>query len=63
MTDLAFPPGAILILAGLILPLLSDRMRRMLILLAPLLTLLAVWGRVRSNLYSKRAWPTDAPRG
>ena len=43
MTDLAFPPGAILILAGLILPLLSDRMRRMLILLAPLLTLLAVW--------------------
>jgi multicomponent Na+:H+ antiporter subunit D len=43
MTDLAFPPGAILILAGLILPLLSVGMRKMLILAAPLLTLLAVW--------------------
>jgi multicomponent Na+:H+ antiporter subunit D len=43
MTDLAFPPGLILILAGLLLPLLSDGMRKMLVLLAPLLTLLAVW--------------------
>ncbi len=43
MTDLAFPPGAILILAGLMLPLLSDRMRKVLILLTPLMTLAAVW--------------------
>ncbi len=43
MTDLAFPPGVILILAGLMLPLLSDRMRKMLILLTPLMTLAAVW--------------------
>ena len=43
MTDLAFPPGAILILAGLILPLLNDGTRKALILLAPLLTLAAVW--------------------
>ncbi len=43
MTDLAFPPGAILILAGLILPLLTSGMRKALILLAPMLTLLAVW--------------------
>ena len=43
MTDLAFPPGAILILAGLILPVLTDRIRKMLILVTPLLTLRAVW--------------------
>jgi len=43
MTDLVFPPGLILILAGLLLPLLSGGMRKMLVLLAPLLTLLAVW--------------------
>jgi multicomponent Na+:H+ antiporter subunit D len=43
MTDLAFPPGLILILAGLLLPLLTGGMRKMLVLLAPMLTLLAVW--------------------
>ena len=43
MTDPVFPPGAILILAGLMLPLLGDRMRKMLIVLTPLMTLAAVW--------------------
>jgi multicomponent Na+:H+ antiporter subunit D len=43
MTDMAFPPGVILILAGLILPLVTDRIRKLLILATPLLTLLAVW--------------------
>jgi multicomponent Na+:H+ antiporter subunit D len=43
MTDLSFPPGAILILTGLILPLLSPGLRKVLILLAPVLTLAAVW--------------------
>jgi multicomponent Na+:H+ antiporter subunit D len=43
MSDLAFPPGLILILAGLLLPLLTGGMRKMLVLLAPMLTLLAVW--------------------
>jgi len=43
MTDVTFPPGAILILAGLVLPLLTVPVRKMLILVAPLLTLAAVW--------------------
>ena len=43
MTDMALPPGVILILAGLILPLVTDRIRKLLILVTPLLTLLAVW--------------------
>jgi len=44
MTDLAFPPGAILILAGLVLPLVAAQARAVLILGAPLLTLAMVWG-------------------
>ena len=43
MTDLVFPPGAILVLAGLVLPLLNEQARKALILLAPLLTLATVW--------------------
>ena len=43
MVDVAFPPGAILILAGLALPIVTWRVRELLLLLAPLLTLAAVW--------------------
>ncbi len=43
MTEMAFPPGAILILAGLVLPLLTLPVRKMLVLVAPVLTLAAVW--------------------
>jgi len=43
MTDLAIPPGAILILAGLALPFLGVAARKAVILGAPLLALLAVW--------------------
>lgn len=44
MTDLMFPPGLILILAGLVLPLVGTQARKALILGTPLLTLLMVWG-------------------
>ena len=43
MIDVGFPPGSILILAGLALPIVTYRIRETLILLAPLFTLAAVW--------------------
>lgn len=43
MIDFAFPPGAVLILAGLLLPFLPGAMRRVVLLGAPLLALASVW--------------------
>jgi multicomponent Na+:H+ antiporter subunit D len=43
MTDLVLPPGLILIAAGLMLPLVTAQIRMLLLLIAPLLTLAAVW--------------------
>ena len=43
VTGLVFPPGLILILAGLCLPLLPGALRRVALLGAPLLTLASVW--------------------
>jgi multicomponent Na+:H+ antiporter subunit D len=52
MTDLAFPPGTILIVAGLLLPLVTEQTRKALILIAPLLTLVAVWSLPEGVLVS-----------
>ncbi len=43
MTEFALPPGLILVVAGLAVPLLSARLRQAVMLVAPLLTLAAVW--------------------
>ena len=43
MTDLVFPPGLILVLAGAILPLVVGQMRSLVVLAAPLLALGMVW--------------------
>lgn len=43
MTDLALPPGLVLILAGLLLPILPGLLRHAVLLAAPMLTLAAVW--------------------
>ncbi|MEL6478346.1 MAG: Na(+)/H(+) antiporter subunit D [Pseudomonadota bacterium] len=43
MTEFALPPGVILILTGLLLPLLPGLLRHAALLAAPLLTLAAVW--------------------
>lgn len=43
LTAVTFPPGLILIVAGLVLPFTARRARPVLLLAAPLLTLVAVW--------------------
>ncbi|MFN0262846.1 Na(+)/H(+) antiporter subunit D [Tepidamorphus sp. 3E244] len=43
MTDLAFPPGIILILAGLLIPFIPAALRKGVILVAPIITLALVW--------------------
>ena len=42
-TSLAIPPAAVLILGGLIMPLLHERLRRLVLLVLPLVTLYLVW--------------------
>jgi multicomponent Na+:H+ antiporter subunit D len=44
MSDLVFPPGLIMVLGALLIPLLGERVRLVLLLGLPLLTLAAVWG-------------------
>jgi multicomponent Na+:H+ antiporter subunit D len=42
-TSLAIPPAAVLILGGLIMPLLHERLRQLLLLVLPLVTLYLIW--------------------
>ena len=50
MTELAIPPGLVLILAGLLLPLLNAQLRAAVIAIAPLITLALVWNVPDGNV-------------
>ncbi len=44
MSELVFPPGLIMVLGAVLIPLLGERQRGLVLLGLPILTLLAVWG-------------------